>query len=86
MNQNKQKLTWDGVEEYLATHVIQQAKNDARRWFIAFVVTLAALVGTNGAWIYVFQSYDYVSQDGNGVNNINSGSQGDVSNGPESQN
>lgn len=82
----KQNLTWDGVEEYLATQVIQQAKNNARRWFIAFIVTLAALVGTNGAWIYVFQSYDYVTQDGNGVNNINAGSQGDVSNGPESQN
>lgn len=53
-------------------------------WFIAFVVTLAALVGTNAYWIYVFQSYEYVQQYSSGINNINSGTQGDVLNEPES--
>jgi len=36
--------------------------------------------------IYAWQSYEYVSQDGEGINNINSGSQGDLSNEPESEN
>ena len=71
------------VEEYLATSVIRQAEAAARRWFIAFVMTLAALVGTNAAWLYVFNSYEYVYQDGTGQNNINTGSQGNVLNGAD---
>ena len=66
-----------------ATEVIQQAKRNTRHWVIAFAITLAALIGTNTAWIYVFQSYDYISQDGNGINNYNTGTQGDLKNEPE---
>lgn len=79
----KEKMSWDGVEKY-AVEVIEQARKQADRWFVAWFITLAALVGTNAAWIYVFQSYEYVQQYSDGVNNINSGSQGDVINEPES--
>lgn len=83
MDKDKKDVTWKNVEEYLATSVIRQAEAAARRWFIAFVMTLAALVGTNAAWLYVFNSYEYVYQDGTGQNNINTGSQGDVLNGAD---
>ena len=83
MEKEKKDVTWKNVEEYLATSVIRQAEAAARRWFIAFVMTLAALVGTNAAWLYVFNSYEYVYQDGTGQNNINTGSQGNVLNGAE---
>ena len=66
-----------------ATEVIAQAKRNTLHWVIAFWLTLAALVATNAYWIYVFQSYDYASQNGDGINNINDGSQGDVINEPE---
>lgn len=36
----------------------------------------------NERWIELFESYDYMSQDGEGVNNINMGAQGDVTNLP----
>ena len=75
-------------EEYKkgwAMEMATQAKSNARRWFIAWVITLGALVGTNIAWLHVFQSYEYVSQDGSGFNNINTGEQGDLNNGPESE-
>lgn len=72
-------------EDSMATHTIEQAKSGVKRWFVAWLITLAALVGTNAAWIYVFQSYEYVVQDGKGINNVNSGNQGDVTNGTESQ-
>lgn len=36
-------------------------------------------------WRELFSSYDYVSQDGEGFNNVNSGSQGDLNNGSESE-
>lgn len=37
-------------------------------------------------WRELFGSYDYVSQDGDGINNVNSGSQGDLNNGSTSEN
>lgn len=79
---DKKKKSWNDVEEFLAANVIEQANEGKRKWFIAWVVTflvlLTALVGTNAAWIYVFQSYEYVSQDGSGINSINTGNQEDI--------
>ena len=54
----KTEPTWRCLEEFFATSVIQQAKRSAKRWFIAWVITLAALVGTNVAWLHVFNSYE----------------------------
>lgn len=47
--------------------------------------SLAILFITNGIWIYVFQSYDYVTQDGEGQNYFNREVGGDVYNGAEGQ-
>lgn len=77
--QKESKNTWSGVETW-AAKVIEQSKEQSRRWFIAFLVTLAALVGTNAAWIYVLNSYEYVYQDGEGQNNYNNNIDGDVEN------
>ena len=80
------KESWDNLEQFFAVEVIEQSKKNAKRWFLAWIVTLAALIGTNAAWIYVAQSYEYVSQDGSGQNNINTGTQGDVTHGTENEN
>lgn len=84
---------WDSIEQYFATEVIEQGKRNAKAWkFVAIlfftlsIALAAALVGTNIYWIYQFNSYDYVSQDGEGINNINTGDQGDLLNGTESEN
>lgn len=37
----------------LATEVIAQAKRIARRWFVAWVITLVALIATNIIWMYM---------------------------------
>lgn len=85
----KDKPTWEGLEQYFAVEVIEQAKKSSNRWFhawvITFVIGLAAFIGTNAYWIHIFQSYDYITQDGTGPNNINTGTQGDLENGTESQ-
>lgn len=73
--------SWNGVEKFFATSVIQQAEKTAKRWFIAWLLTLAALIGTNAAWIYVFNSYKYVYQNGAGENYYNNEIGGDVENG-----
>ena len=78
--------SWEGFEKFFATEVIEQSKKNAKRWFIAWAITLAALIATNTYWIYVFNSYEYVDQYGDGVNNVNTGSQGDLTNEPESTN
>ncbi len=74
---------WGSAESWLA-ELIESARTNAKHWFIAWLVTLIALIGTNAYWIYVFQSYDYVSQTSDGVNSINTGTQGDVINEPKS--
>lgn len=73
-------------EDSMATHAIEQAKTNVKKWFYAWIITMAILAATNAAWLYVFQSYDYASQSGNGINSINTGDQGDLINEPESEN
>ena len=80
------KVSWDNLEQFFAVEVIEQSKRNAKRWFVAWLVTLAALIGTNAAWIYAAQSYEYISQDGSGQNNINTGTQGDITHGTENEN
>lgn len=85
MNNEKdtKKSSWDNIEQYFATQVIEQANTAAKRWFVAWLITLAALIGTNAYWIHVFNSYEYVLQDGSGVNTVNTGNQEDISIGTE---
>lgn len=80
MEENK-KPSWKGIEEFFATSVIQQAERSAKRWFIAWLITLAALIATNAYWIHVLNSYEYVYQDGEGENYYNNEIGGDVENG-----
>ena len=48
---NKERKNADHSEELLATEVIGQARRSAARWFVAWLATMAALVGTNVAWV-----------------------------------
>lgn len=68
-----------------AMEAMQQAKQNAKRWLIAWAITFIAGIATNATWLYVWQSYEFVSQDGTGLNSINTGSQGDLINGTESE-
>ncbi len=74
----KQVTTMEGLERFFATEVIEQSKRTAKRWFAAWVITFAALIISNFVWLYVFQSYDYVSQDGSGVNTYETDINGDL--------
>ena len=49
-------------------------------WSI-FSVSFMMTPPTNTVWIYVFNSYEYVQQDGNGVNNYHTDIDGDLENG-----
>lgn len=78
----EERQAWKDAEKFVS-ELISDARAQAKRWFIAFLVTLAALFGTNVYWIYVFNSYEYVSQDGEGYNYYNSDIEGDITNGPK---
>lgn len=79
-----EKSTWDDAGK-MVSELIHDIKSQSKRWFIAFLITLVALVGTNAYWIYQWNSYDYVSQDGDGYNYYNSDVEGDIDNGTENQ-
>lgn len=64
----------------LAKSVIEQARQNAKKWFIIAIISISALIGTNAYWIYVMNSYEYVYQNGSGQNNYNSNIGGDVDN------
>lgn len=78
MEENKKG--WESAE-VLVSELVRDMKNQSKRWFIAFLVTLLALMGTNFYWIYQWNSYDYVSQDGEGYNYYNAEVEGDIVNG-----
>lgn len=48
---NKNQPTWAGIEVTLATEIVEESKKKSKRWFTAWIVTVAALVASNLAWI-----------------------------------
>lgn len=50
-NKNEKQFTWDDIEVALATEIVEESKKKSRRWFTAWIVTAAALVASNLAWI-----------------------------------
>lgn len=76
----------DHMIPYIAFEA-EQARNERhiRRLWIALIITIILIALTNAIWIYEWTRYDYVtteySQDGEGINNINTGTQEDIING-----
>ena len=48
---NESQLTWADIEVALATEIVEKSKKKSKRWFTAWMVTAAALVASNLAWI-----------------------------------
>lgn len=48
---NESQPTWAGIEVALATEIVEESKKKSKRWFTAWIVTAAALVASNLAWI-----------------------------------
>lgn len=49
--ERKENITWNDIELVLATEIVEESKKKSRRWFTAWIVTAAALVASNLAWI-----------------------------------
>lgn len=48
---NESQLTWADIEVALATEIVEESKKKSRKWFTTWIVTAAALVASNLAWI-----------------------------------
>ena len=49
---SENQLTWSDIEVALATEIIEESKKKSRKWFTAWIVTAAALVASNLAWVF----------------------------------
>lgn len=48
---NESQPTRADIEVALATEIVEESKKKSRKWFTAWIVTVAALVASNLAWI-----------------------------------
>lgn len=66
--------------------VARQERHIKRLW-IALIVAISMLFASNVGWLIYESQFVTVSyeQDGNGVNNVNLGEQGDINNGTKSE-
>lgn len=48
---NESQPTWADIKVALATEIVEESKKKSKRWFTAWIVTVAALVASNLVWI-----------------------------------
>ncbi len=58
-----------------------------KRLWIALIIALVMLFGSNIGWLIYESQFEtfYYEQDGEGINNVNLGEQGDLNNGAKSE-
>lgn len=89
MSENKETRGMETAENF-ATQTLQFV---TRKLFLVIAglmliiaIGFVAFFVNDERWRELFNSYDYITQDGGGINSINSGEQGDLLNGAESEN
>lgn len=88
MEQNKENKEMKTTENF-ATELLNYA---TRKMFLVIgglmliiIIGIAVFFINDDKWRKTFTSYDFISQDGEGINSINDGTQGDLNNGAESK-
>lgn len=95
MNENKNEVK-ELTTEHLAMEVLKQEQEKSRAKNMGVIsLTVAVIVIAIGMavinyrndcdWRKLFSDYDFISQDGEGINNANYGEQGDLNNGAENK-
>ena len=71
-------------------HEAAMARNErnVKRLVVALVVAIVLAFATNVGWLIYESQFETITyeQDGEGINNVNYGDQGDLNNGAESEN
>lgn len=95
MSENKESKIQE-QEPNVSSSVIYHIEKVSKRWIIFASVAFAAMAAllayqmglkqqSDREWKELFNSYDYISQDGNGENYYNSNVSGEVNNGSADQ-
>lgn len=95
MSENKESKIQE-QEPNVSSSVIYHIEKVSKRWIIFASVAFAAIAAllafqmninkeNEREWRELFSDYDFISQDGEGINSINDGTQGDLNNGAESE-
>ena len=78
-------ITYDGekpatVPFFVFESEITRAEKRFKKMFIALVISIVCILLSNAAWLCYESLYDTITydQDGQGLNNINTGTQGDL--------
>lgn len=84
---NKENKTPSSVPYQVFLDFKETSTATIKRLWILIVVLVLMVVGTNAAWLIYESQFEtfYYEQDGNGINNVNIGEQGDLINGAESE-
>ncbi len=97
MNNNETSAdTTKITTEHLALEILkqEQAKSKAKNVGIISLTVAVVIIAIGMAiinyqndkeWRSLFDSYDFISQDGEGFNNVNSGTQGNLDNSSEAE-
>lgn len=93
-NITEQETNSQNQQENFATEIFRVFQRQSRVTITGLLLIIAVLVAVNAVafvwndhkWRQLFSEYDYISQNGEGINNISSGIQGDLNNfGSESE-
>lgn len=86
--ENNKDMTWEGLAMEIISGKSRASRNKTFVIVVLAIALVAAAIGSSVVnyhndekWRKLFSEYDYVSQDGNGVNYYNADVGGDVANG-----
>lgn len=94
INEETENITQPITTEHLALEILKQEQSKSKAKNVGIIgLTVAVVIIAIGMalinyqndkeWRELFDSYDFISQDGEGFNNVNSGTQGNLDNSSE---
>lgn len=95
-NKETENITQPITTEHLALEILKQEQSKSKAKNVGIIgLTVAVVIIAIGMalinyqndkeWRELFDSYDFISQDGEGFNNVNSGTQGNLDNSSEAE-
>lgn len=88
MANNNDIIAPQTISMYEHEEEVYRMERNCKRMFITIIILIVLLFSSNAGWLIYEGMFDTISysQDGEGINNINTGKQGDVIDGAETKN
>lgn len=87
MNSNTNATAPETISMYEHEEEVFRMERTCKRMFITIIILIVLLFASNAGWLIYEGMFDTISysQDGEGINNINTGTQGDILDGAETK-